>query len=88
MSVPPKVGIRFAKILIKKRKVKDKSLFFHFTSSFVGIFHIPKRDYPIIPTYKTHFFTNFASQTNAATQQHSRQYISIVCHCVARVTVQ
>lgn len=55
MSVPPKVGIRFAKILIKKRKVKDKSLFFHFTSSFVGIFHIPKRDYPIIPTYKTHF---------------------------------
>ncbi len=57
----PKAGIPFAKILIKKRIVKDNALFFHLPSSFVGIFHIPKRDYPIIPTYKTHFFTNFAS---------------------------
>lgn len=28
MSVPPEVGIQFAKILIKKRKVKDNALFF------------------------------------------------------------
>ena len=61
MSVPPEVGIHFAKILIKKRIVKDKALFFHFSSSFISIFHIPKRDYPIIRTYETHFFTNFAS---------------------------
>lgn len=31
MSVPPQAGIQFAKILIKKRIVKDKALFFSFT---------------------------------------------------------
>lgn len=31
MSVPPQAGIQFAKILIKKRIVKDKALFFLFT---------------------------------------------------------